>query len=602
MIAPRARIAIFAAAFFVVTSVTIGLTRYGGGLALVWFGSAIAAVMLVGLPRKQWLRGLIAITGVSALATSLFGFGPHMAAPLALINAFEAWLIARLLLALRPQRDWLDSVGGLAVLVTVGGIIAPGIAAIAGGFAATFAAPGGWQFHAASWWAAHGLGTVIGFPIAYLALGTPLAQLRATWSRYGTFELAGHLLLVATVATLTMGQSLLPLLFLPIVPLLLAAFRCGREGATLGVIVIATVSLLVHQPDSLVGSLAIAPTSKVLFLQLYLATLSMLAIPISVALHRYQQLLLELEERKALKGLIAENSDDALLNLDEHGRIRYASPASARLSGLDELDEEPLAVFFDPLDELLVRGALSQAAATPGLTVDMERAVIRGDEQVWLEAKIRAVAPISDTGGKPGELHGYAVTIRDVTQRKQAELDAIQAAETDPLTGLANRRALLRQLDRALAYAEQRPFALAILDLDHFKEVNDTHGHNAGDEVLREVAGVMRRLSSPSRYFARLGGEEFALISRQPSLEGSVALCEQLRQEIAALSFYPQSPDAPPYSVTASIGCARIATGGTAAQALQVADALLYRAKHAGRDRVEASSPKGDRRLNRRAA
>lgn len=596
MTTPRVRIAVFAVVFFLVTSLTIGLTRYGGGLALVWFGAAIGSVMLIGLAREYWLRGIVAIMGVSALATSLFGFGPHMAAPLALINGFEAWLVARLLLALRPERDWLDNVGGLAVLVLVGGIVAPGIAAIAGGLAATFAAPGSWQFHAGSWWAAHGLGTVLGFPIAFLALGTPAAQLRGHWSRQRALELLGHLALIAVVATVAMGQNVLPLLFLPIVPLLLAAFRCGREGATLGVVVIAVVSQLVPAQTSLVASLEIAATSKVLFLQLYFATLSMLAIPISVALRRHQLLLLELEERKALKRLIAEHTDDALLNLDEHGRIRYASPASARLSGLDELDGEPLAVFFDPLDDLLVRGALSQAAATPGQTFDMERAVIRNDNKIWLEAKIRAVA----LDGKPGELHGYAVTIRDVTARKQGELDAIHAAETDPLTGLANRRALLRQLERALAHAEQRPFALAILDLDHFKRINDSHGHNAGDAVLREVAGVMRRLSSPSRFFARLGGEEFALISRQPGIEGSVALCEQLRQEIGALRF--AAPDGPDYAITTSIGCARIASGGTAAQALQAADALLYTAKHAGRDRVEASPAKLDRRHNRRAA
>ena len=93
MTAPWSRISLFAALFFVVTSLTIGFTRFGGGLALVWLGSAIAAVMLIGLAREYWLRGLLAIMAVSALATSLFGFGPHLAAPLAFINAFEAWLI-----------------------------------------------------------------------------------------------------------------------------------------------------------------------------------------------------------------------------------------------------------------------------------------------------------------------------------------------------------------------------------------------------------------------------------------------------------------------------------------------------------------------------
>jgi diguanylate cyclase (GGDEF)-like protein/PAS domain S-box-containing protein len=596
MTAPGARIALLALTYFTVTSLTIGLTRFGGGLALVWLGSAIAAAMLIHLERTDWLRGMMAIGGASALATSLFGFGPKMAVPLALINVFEAWLVASLLMMLRPKRDWLDSAGGLAALVIGGGLAAPGIAAIAGGFVASLVVPGSWSFHAGNWWAAHGLGTLIGFPIFFLLLGRLLARPAARWKPGLTAELVGHLLLIAVVTAAAMGQAVLPLLFLPVAPLLVAAFRCGREGATLGLLVIATAAVLLHGEGTLIGSVPITTAQKALFMQLYLATLSLLAIPLSVALRQHHLLIVELEERKALKQLIAEHSDDALLNLDEHGRIRYASVAAERLSGSEELQGEPLAVFFDPLDELLVRGALAQAAAAPGQTVDMERAVVRADQQLWLEAKIRAVALEGNARG----LHGYAVTIRDVTARKQTELDAIQAAETDPLTGLANRRALLGQLERALAHAEQRPFAVAILDLDHFKAINDTHGHHAGDQVLREVAAVMRRMSSPSRFFARLGGEEFALVSRQASFEGALAVCEQLREAIAELRFAGSAGHE--FGVTASIGCTRIDRGGTAAQALQAADALLYHAKQAGRNRVEAMPWKGERRVIRRAA
>lgn len=600
MTAPWPRIGIFAAAFLLLTMLTIGISRYGGGLALVWFGSAIAAVMLLGLAREYWLRGLLAIMAVSAIATSVVGFGPHMAAPLALINAFEAWLIARLLVALRPERDWLDNVGGLAVLVLAAGVVAPGVTAIVGGYAAAFAGPGDWQLHAGRWWAAHGLGTMIGFPIAFLISTVPVADWFGRWSRRAAGELALNLGIIALVTYVSISQWLVPILFLPIVPLLFTAFRCGRQGAALGLLVIAAMSVLLQDRSSVIGGIAPSPASMVLYIQFYLAVLSLLAIPVSVALRQYELVLVELEERRALKHLIAEHTDDVLLNLDGHGMIRYASPAASRLSGIDELEGEPLAVFFDPLDDQLVRGVLAQAAADPNQTVDMERAVIHDEEQLWLEAKIRAVAPATTSGGKPGELHGYAVTIRNVTARKQNELDAIQAAETDPLTGLANRRVLLGQLERSLAHAEQRPFALAILDLDHFKSVNDTHGHNAGDQVLREVATVMRRMSSPSHFFARLGGEEFAVISRQPSFESSLALCEQLREAIAELRF--AAPDGAPFGVTASIGCTRISNGGTAAQALQAADALLYHAKHAGRDRVEAMPFKGERRVIRRAA
>lgn len=588
MNAPTLRIAAFAAAYFAITSLTIGWTRFGGGLALVWFGSAVAAVMLLGLPRTHWLRGMVAIMAVSALATSLFGFGPHMAAPLALINALEAWLIARLLLALRPQRDWLDNVSGLAALVAVGGIAAPGVAAVAGGLAASLAAPGSWFAHGTAWWAAHGLGTLIGFPIAYLATGGGRKELALGMTPARARELAGHLLLIAAVAWAAMGQTVLPLLFLPIVPLLLAALRCGREGAVFGTLVVSGVALWAFgQPASLVSGPEITPAQQVLFTQFYLATISLLALPVSVALRQHQLLLAELEERKAMELLVADHSDDALLNLDEHGLIRCASPAGARLSGDDALEGQGLGRFFDPLDEPLVRAALAQAATAPSETHVIERPVLCGDEQLWLQAKIRAVAPAS--GSRGGALQGYAVTIRDVTARKCTELDAIHAAETDALTGLPNRRALLRQLERALEHAGQRPFALAILDLDHFKAINDGHGHVVGDAVLREVAAVMHRLSSPSRYFARLGGEEFALIGRQRDFADAERLCQRLRRDTAHLIF--TAPDGTRFSPTASIGLARIAKGMSPAQALQAADTLLYAAKDGGRNQVRAAPP-----------
>lgn len=597
MTRPGWRIAAFAAGYFAITSLTVGYTRFSGGLALVWLGTAVGAVMLIGLPTRLWPAALGALVAVSALATTLFGFGPQLAAPLALVNAFEAWLVARLLLFARPQRDWLDSPGGLFWMIAIGGFVAPAIAAIPGGVAASFGAPAAWHAHSASWWVGHGLGTLIGFPLAMLVSRADMAELRTGWSPKAALELAGHCALILVVAILSIGQNRLPLLFLPIVPVLLAAFRCGRGGAALGTLIVAgTTVWALQRHSSPIDVVGLTLAGEVLFLQFYLATVSLLAVSVSVALRRHQLVLAELEHRKALKRLIADHSDDALINLDQHGNIRYASPAGEQLSGCGDLLGQPLSLFFDPLDELLVRGLLAQAAAAPGETCMLERPMLRGDEQLWLEARVCAVGG----EGRPGALQGYAVTVRDVTARKHVELAAIQDSETDPLTGLANRRALLRRLDQALAHAGPRPFALAIVDLDHFKAVNDTHGHLAGDAALREVAGLMRRLSGPGRFFARLGGEEFALIASQGEIAPVLALCEQLRAGIAGLPL--ATTEGARFRVTASLGLARIDRSSTAAEALAAADALLYRAKNAGRNRTEIAHTTLVNGVNRRAA
>lgn len=578
---PGWRIAVFGALFFAITSITIATTRFGGGLALVWPGTAIAAAMLVGLPRQRWSEGIAVIVVTSTLATTLFGFGPTIAAPLALVNAFEAWLVARLLLVARPEGDWFENVSGLGPFIAIAGVVAPAIAAVPGGIVASLVATGGPLHHALNWIAGHGLGTLLVFPLAYLVSTPNPMAVRRQISRRSVVELTGHLAFVTMVAVLTIDQSDLPLLFVPIVPVLLAAFRCGREGAALSSIIVALVTIMAfYRQDTTVHAFGVTAPTQVLFFQFYIVTISLLALPVSVALRQYRLVLGELEQRKTLKRLIADHSDDALLNLDGAGRIRYASPAGERLSGVADLDGQSLHVFFDPLDEDMLRTALERAAAAPGETITFERPVFRLDAELWLEAKLRAVA----VEGRDEGLQGFAVTIRDVTERKQAELDAIEAAETDALTGLANRRALLRQLDRALIHPERRPFAFAIVDLDHFKSINDTHGHVAGDAVLKAVGEVMQRLGGPGRFFARLGGEEFALITSQPDFDHAQMLSEVLRREIEALRF--TGDNGTRFTVTASIGLARVGAGQSATQALQAADLLLYRAKRGGRNMV----------------
>lgn len=576
------RIALFAAAFFAVTAVTIAWTRIGGGLALVWPGTAIAAALLIELPRARWPLAIAVIGASSVIATTLFGLGRAVALPLAIVNSFEVWMIAHLLLLLRPRRDWFDSVRGLAAFVAIVGVVVPMTAALPAGLVVSQIAPGTVLDHAASWWMGHGLGTLIGLPVVLIMISSRF-QTWQLWSHRRTFELVGHIALVGLVSLYAIGFSKLPVLFLPIVPLLLATFRCGREGAVMGLLTIAGVATATMlSPASPLQRFPLDMQGKLMFVQFYLATLSLLAIPVSVALRQYQMVVAERDERKALARLVADHADVALLNLGPHGDIRYASPAALRLAGIEAgaVIGAQLTRFFDPIDEDLVRAALLEAAAIPGDTASLERAVVRGEDQIWLETRIRAVATEGQNALAPAP--SFAVTIRDITARKQTELAAIAAADTDALTGLPNRRALLRNLEHALDHAHQRPFALAILDLDHFKAINDTHGHPVGDMVLREVAGAMRRLAGPGRLFARLGGEEFALLAADgPS---AVMLCEQLRRAVAELT--PRGVAGKRLAITASVGLIHIDQPVTTAQALESADRALYRAKHEGRNRV----------------
>ncbi|MCT0207232.1 diguanylate cyclase [Synechococcus sp. CS-1332] len=183
----------------------------------------------------------------------------------------------------------------------------------------------------------------------------------------------------------------------------------------------------------------------------------------------------------------------------------------------------------------------------------------------------------------PAQVLAALATLR---QRDKLEAELVAAARHDPLTGLPNRTGFTEAATAALAAVTRdgRPVAGAMLDIDHFKAINDGWGHAAGDAVLREVATAMRGVLRPGDVLARVGGEEFALLLLGVDAEGARPLIERLR---AAAAMVPH-PGAPEWRVTLSGGLAPVQGLGLAAleSGLRSADAALYAAKAAGRNRV----------------
>ncbi|WP_407569298.1 diguanylate cyclase [Deinococcus altitudinis] len=169
-----------------------------------------------------------------------------------------------------------------------------------------------------------------------------------------------------------------------------------------------------------------------------------------------------------------------------------------------------------------------------------------------------------------------------------------EASEQDFLTGIANRAravSILEVLQQGLDSGEVKQVAIAILDIDHFKQVNDRHGHEVGDQVLIAVARYADEAVRDQDQVARYGGEEFLLILRETSLEEAQQACERLRVGLERLDF----PEWPGLKVTASFGVSTMQPGLTVRDALRMADAQMYLSKHTGRNRVngQASSSGG---------
>lgn len=161
-------------------------------------------------------------------------------------------------------------------------------------------------------------------------------------------------------------------------------------------------------------------------------------------------------------------------------------------------------------------------------------------------------------------------------------------ASRDPLTGAMNARAYYAACEQHIHLAQRNHQAYAVLfvDLDHFKRINDTHGHAAGDEVLRTVASTLQNAIRASDLLGRIGGEEFSIFLPATDRVGAIQLAENLRKAVEAC--HPRTRDAV-LTITASIGVAVSADGQTSMQVIQEqADAAMYQAKQAGRNRVTA--------------
>jgi diguanylate cyclase (GGDEF)-like protein len=179
---------------------------------------------------------------------------------------------------------------------------------------------------------------------------------------------------------------------------------------------------------------------------------------------------------------------------------------------------------------------------------------------------------------------------RELARSKQAvearEAEILKLSLTDALTGVGNRRmldeVLAREVERSRRHGD--PLSLTILDIDHFKRVNDTWGHDVGDRVLRETGGVLLQTMRLSDIATRMGGEEFVLLLPCTNLDEGLVCAERLRVAMAAHDFALSAP------VTSSFGVASLAAGESGPALLARADGGLYRAKQQGRNRVMAAS------------
>jgi diguanylate cyclase (GGDEF)-like protein/PAS domain S-box-containing protein len=288
------------------------------------------------------------------------------------------------------------------------------------------------------------------------------------------------------------------------------------------------------------------------------------------------------------RGVTLEGLQDGMIVLDDQGRIVDTNPAARALMG---------AAGKDPLGARL-------SDLIPALDGTEEDKPLQ--ELSWADGRRFQVRR-----SRVGTAQGAVILLRDMTSERNAQEELLRAQEklreanrdlerlalTDSLTGLANRRSLSRKLEEEFARARRhgRALSFVMMDIDHFKQINDTHGHATGDRVLESVGRALEGVIRPGDTAARLGGEEFGVLLSETTLDEAVEATERIRDVLRSLPH--ETPDGAGIAVRLSFGVTTLLPSDAGpADLLARADGALYRTKAAGRDgitvdREGASSP-----------
>ncbi len=291
------------------------------------------------------------------------------------------------------------------------------------------------------------------------------------------------------------------------------------------------------------------------------------------------------EKEKA--SLLNNSVQDIIGRMDDSGFIHYISPSVKRVLGYSPEEVKTLSLFelIHPDERESVSGRF-KSSVRERVPVSLEFRVLSGDGQyVWLEALLNPAACECPDGDS------ITFSCRDISRRKKDEEIIKNISITDPLTGLKNRRFLDAVMENEMARSTRysQKVSVVMVDLDHFKYVNDTYGHPVGDQVLIRTAGVIGASIRNSDVLARLGGEEFMILLPRTDVFGAFSVAEKIRKNIEA-EVHPQAG-----FVTASFGVAERYENESVNELYKRVDDALYLAKERGRNRVAVFENNGER-------
>ncbi|MET0371118.1 MAG: diguanylate cyclase [Sphingobium sp.] len=561
---------------------TIELTHASRGIATVWPPNAVLLALLLRREPPKWAPILIA--GFIGNAAANFITRDAITAPMlfSLANMVEVVVAAR---GLRWQTETsaiLKSPASVWRFMLWAGVIAPAVAGLFGAQTTVLLYGAAFLPSFLTWFVADGLGllTVTPFLMALLRGDYVRGFREQTWTQ--RLEAAALLALAAAVTTFVFHNQTYPLLFLVSLPLMLVTFRLGWLGAKLAIILVAVIgatSTLTHSGP--IAVLVPDPQFQVFFFQFYLAALLMLNMPVAAALAKSDELMRKLQDSDRSFRLLASQSPTLLAQFDRDGICRKALGSSEILPA-----ESRAAIVGSGFDAISASGkpvletAHSRALAERDTLHAVEFRAQDGSDR-WFEATFCAMLD------ERGHCTGTLASIHNVTERKHHATALAHSAMTDSLTGVLNRAGFMHRLDAALAHGPAGALAIAMIDVDRFKLINDNSGHLAGDSVLREIATRISRQIRAQDAVGRLGGDEFAILIDASDGIDVNEICNRIVAAIGSAAI--ALPGGGALRTAISCGVGMYEPGQSADDLLHAADGALYAAKRGGRNSVVAA-------------
>ena len=278
---------------------------------------------------------------------------------------------------------------------------------------------------------------------------------------------------------------------------------------------------------------------------------------------------------------------EAVICTDAEGQWDYMNPAAERLTGRITADAKgsALSSLFSLIDEAAetANDRLIDQSLGDGVAIDRQR-LVRPD------SSSAAVSIVGAPLHAEGKVAGALLVLHDMTREREFVAQLSWQASHDMLTGLANRREFESRLEHALGrLSHQRgEHSLMFLDLDQFKVVNDTCGHAAGDQLLRQTSALLQESIGADALLARLGGDEFGVLLRNCDAKSAAETAERLRLTVQELSFVWNGCV---FNVSVSVGLVHVSEADTVEETLKAADMACYMAKEKGRNRVQVYHP-----------